>query len=180
MIRRQNHRMRSSLGTRRLKIGQMQKRAFVQRVNAMVYPFGVEREKQTPRSHSTLCFCPQNQTWQPHAAGLAAKCTAFGFAEVERTPLQPQHLGHSSRRWQGRPGKGYSSLWSESLSQSGAGAGQALASMRGRLHSGAGLPGPRPGCRPVMHWDHKWGVGRRGRALLSSFPLPACCPRWMP
>lgn len=79
----------------------MQKRAFVQRVNAMVYPFGVEREKQTPRSHSTLCFCPQNQTWQPHAAGLAAKCTAFGFAEVERTPppattpgpLQPQVAG---------------------------------------------------------------------------------------
>lgn len=63
------------------------------------------RKIQTPRSHSTLC--PRNQAWQPHAAGLAAECTAFGFAEAERPPspepkaepfqLQPQVVGKAGK-----------------------------------------------------------------------------------
>lgn len=82
--------MRSSLGTKRLKIDTANaEAALVQRVNATVCPFGgdTEREADTEKPFHP-CFCSQNQTWQPHAAGLAAKCTAFGFEEAE-----PQRRG---------------------------------------------------------------------------------------
>lgn len=118
----------------------------------------VQKDTDTKKPFHTL-LCPQNQTWQPHAAGLAAKCTAFGFAEAE----SPRATSRASPAAGGRDGQ-------EELMclpiQFGAeqGAGQALVCMQGRLHSGAGLLRPRPDCRWRCTGTTKkvwaeWGVG---------------------
>lgn len=64
------------------------------------------RDTDTEKPFHTL-LCPRNQTWQPHAAGLAAKRTAFGFAEAE--PPAPQSQKRMAAQAVG--GRGATSQW---------------------------------------------------------------------
>lgn len=64
------------------------------------------RDTDTEKPFHTL-LCPRNQTWQPHAVGLAAKCTVFGFAEAE--PQAPQSQKRTAARAAG--GRGATSQW---------------------------------------------------------------------
>lgn len=105
MIRRQNHCMRSSLGTRRLKTGQMQKRAFIQRVNAMVCPFGVERETDTEKPFHTLLLSTKPD--------LAAACCGVGcqmhslwVCRSRAHPPPPSHNTRAAPAAGGREGPG--------------------------------------------------------------------------
>lgn len=162
--------MRSSLETKRLKTEVANaEAALVQRGNATVCPFGVERYRhQEAIPHFALSTKPD----------LAATCCGVGCQMhslwVCRSGVPQSHkLSFSCCRRQGWPGR---VNVSSHLVRCRAGGGPGLGLHAGPTSQWGWAPAPKPGLQMALHWDHKEGLGWAWASLFL-FLLPACCPQ---
>lgn len=118
--------------------------ALVQRVNGTVCPFGVERyrhQEAIPHFvHETRPGSHMLWGWLPNAQPLGLQKRSAPAHPRARSRAAPAPAAGGGEGWEGLL---LLRVW-VSAEQA---AGQALAGMRGRLHSGAGLLRPGPGCR---------------------------------